>query len=139
MCLAGSPVTASEHHISALAVIAIAGVDAARQREMMHHLRRMRQEFADSDARHAGGNGTERPAGVSARFRIPTLKLTQAAGHAHDDDSLLILRHLGHRFGRSKRAEPAQHGPGPGCHPADKLSTGNQVLLRATRIITVHR
>ena len=78
------------HEIVTIAVIVLVRVDAANEREVVHLLRRVRQEFTNLDARRGSGNGAERAAGGGAGLRIPAFQLTESAGHAHDEKALLF-------------------------------------------------
>ena len=89
---------AGHHHVRALAVIAVARVDAAHEAEIVHLLGRVRQQFGNVNARHAGLDGAERPAGIGVRLRIPALELAQPARHAHHNHALLFLGQAGQRF-----------------------------------------
>ncbi len=97
-------VAATDHLALAAAVVAVAGVEAADDREPVHLPGRVGQQFAHVHARHARRDGAERAAGVGAGLRIPALELAHAAvkkDHEHP------LASRPHRIGETRRGGEA--------------------------------
>src|SRR5262249_21006401 len=77
-------------------------------------------------SRHAGGNGAKRAAGGRAWFRVPALQLTQAAGHAHDEETLLLPLELLRDSRPGKKAEPGEGSSGTGAGHVSKETAARQ-------------
>ena len=104
---------AGVHDVVALAVVVLGGVDAADQGQAVHLLGGVRQQLADVDAGHRGGDGLERAAGVGAGLGVPGFQLADAAGQPDDEDALLRLLQLpgGGRVDQAAEAEHAEPRP----------------------------
>ena len=108
---------AGEHQVGALAVVVLAGVDAAHQAEVVHLPGDVRQQLGDLDAGHRGADRAERAAGLGAGLGVPAFELAQAAVHVEDDDPLLILLELRGRERPREDAQAADHRPGRPSRP----------------------
>jgi hypothetical protein len=129
---------AGGHADLAFAVIVLFGVHAAHDRQMVHLLGRMRQQFADVRAGHRSRNGAKRAARVGSRLGIPTFKLAQSPGKVEDQNVFLLAGELGQ--GGLHHARHADHrAAGSAGQSAEELATRQQMLFGLARVVAFHR
>ena len=124
------------HMVVAFAVIAIARVDAANERQLIHMLRRHRQQFGNVRSGNRSRNRPERSTGVCLRLRIPTFQLAQSARHVDDNDPFLVFGQLGGCGWLSKNPESTDNAC---CGGSQELTTSELVLIRPTGISAFQR
>jgi len=72
----------------------------------MHLLGRVGQQLTDLDAGHAGGDGTERSAGIGARLGIPAFQLAETPRHEENEHAFLLRGQLTRHRGSDQVAQP---------------------------------
>ena len=104
--IADSRLLARHHYVKAASVIRIRVRQAAENRELVHHLRRLWQDVTNLDS----GNGridrfkVAADLGRSIRLQVPHILLRHSADQKQEDAVHVALR----RFGRASLLQPQQ-------------------------------
>ena len=111
----GLAAAAGVHDVVAAAVVVVGGVDAADQGHAVHLRGGVRQQLADVNAGHRGGDGLEGTAGIGAGFGVPRFQLAGPAQQQDDKDPFLSRVQLA----RGERLDERAETEGP-AHPRSR-------------------
>ena len=105
----------------------VLSVDASDNRQVVHLLCRMRQQFADMNSGHRRRNGSIRSSELSVRFWIPAFKLTHSSVQPDEQNLLVVLL----KFLSDDRFEQAAESAN-----ASRRSRGTKKLATRNGMIT---